>query len=315
VEADFSAKLNTLLGWADEVARLKVMANADTAQDASRALRYGAMGIGLCRTARMFNDVLRLPVVIEMIVAETQGQRQAALDKLLPMQRSDFKALFEVMSPQPVIIRLLDPPIHEFLPSERQLQEELESLRRLKGTVRGMEVPAGTLSLLHGPGQATEEEAASIRHLVEAYRVEEAENKFLPMYNEKGILQDNPFEVLDEEGVGQADGTGRAMGAQAARESHGRHLRRAWRAPRFNPLLSPGGSGLRVLLGTPGAGGPPGRGPRHAPGKPVVRGRYTACPTPHGWGSQFTREPQTDIAVAEVRPVPGAFRRAQLMGL
>jgi pyruvate,orthophosphate dikinase len=199
VEAEFSAELNTLLGWADEVARLKVMANADSAQDASRALKYGAMGIGLCRTERMFNDVQRLPVVIEMIVAETQGQRQAALDKLLPMQRSDFKALFEVMSPQPVIIRLLDPPIHEFLPSERQLREELESLRRLKGTVRGLEVLAGTLSLLHEPEQATQE-AASIRQLVEAYRVEEAITKKEAMLRKvRTLYETNP--MLGHRGV------------------------------------------------------------------------------------------------------------------
>ncbi|MEJ2425241.1 MAG: pyruvate, phosphate dikinase, partial [Candidatus Thiodiazotropha sp.] len=114
VEPDFTEELNRLLRWADETAYLKVMANADTATDASRALKYGAMGIGLCRTERMFNAVDRLPVVIEMIVAETPAQRQAALDKLLPMQRSDFKAILEVMAPRPVTIRLLDPPIHEF---------------------------------------------------------------------------------------------------------------------------------------------------------------------------------------------------------
>ena len=117
VEADFSAELNILLDWADEVARLTVMANADTGPDAHRALKYGARGIGLCRTERMFNAVDRLPVVIDMIMAETEAQRREVLNKLLPMQRSDFQELFEVMSPHPVTIRLLDPPIHEFLPS------------------------------------------------------------------------------------------------------------------------------------------------------------------------------------------------------
>ncbi|MFK5984257.1 MAG: pyruvate, phosphate dikinase [Pseudomonadota bacterium] len=147
IEADFSAELNTLLGWADEVAKLDVMANADTAADASRALKYGAMGIGLCRTERMFNDVERLPMVIEMIVAETREQRQIALDKLLPIQRADFKALFEVMSPLPVTIRLLDPPIHEFLPNEKQLEKELAELEQLRATVTGLTVLQNSMNL------------------------------------------------------------------------------------------------------------------------------------------------------------------------
>jgi len=199
VEAEFSPELNTLLSWADEQARLEVMANADTAEDASRALKYGARGIGLCRTERMFNDVDRLPVVIDMIVAENKEQRQAALDKLLPMQRADFKALFEVMAPHPVVIRLLDPPIHEFLPNERQLQEELDYLYRLKGTVRGMEVLAGTLSLLHDPSQARAE-AETIRHLVEAHLVEEAIVKKEAMLKKvRALHETNP--MLGHRGV------------------------------------------------------------------------------------------------------------------
>ncbi|MGB5278962.1 MAG: PEP/pyruvate-binding domain-containing protein, partial [Gammaproteobacteria bacterium] len=105
IESEFSSELVTLLGWADEAARLKVMANADTPSDAEQALKYGAMGIGLCRTERMFNGVERLPVVIEMIVAENTADRQAALDKLLPMQREDFKGIFKAMAPRPVTIR------------------------------------------------------------------------------------------------------------------------------------------------------------------------------------------------------------------
>lgn len=148
VEADFSSELDTLLGWADQAARLRVMANADSAEDAERALRYGAMGIGLCRTERMFNASDRLPIVLEMIVAETEQQRRWALDQLLPIQRADFKALFQAMSPRPVTIRLLDPPIHEFLPTEQQLLDELEDLRHLHHTVRGNEVLADTARLL-----------------------------------------------------------------------------------------------------------------------------------------------------------------------
>ena len=140
IEADFSAELATLLGWADEVAQLKVMANADTPQDAERALKYGAMGIGLCRTERMFNAVERLPIVVEMIVAETAADRQAALNKLLPIQREDFVGIFKAMAPRPVTIRLLDPPIHEFLPTADQLVKDLTELRHLRDTIRGMQV-------------------------------------------------------------------------------------------------------------------------------------------------------------------------------
>ncbi|MCP5190904.1 MAG: pyruvate, phosphate dikinase [Pseudomonadales bacterium] len=140
IEADFSAELATLLGWADEVSKLKVMANADTPPDAERALKFGAMGIGLCRTERMFNAVERLPIVVEMIVAETPADRQVALNKLLPIQREDFAGIFKAMAPRPVTIRLLDPPIHEFLPTADQLVEDLTELRHLRDTIRGMQV-------------------------------------------------------------------------------------------------------------------------------------------------------------------------------
>jgi pyruvate,orthophosphate dikinase len=149
IEADFSSELETLLHWADETARLTVLANADTPRDAERALKYGAMGIGLCRTERMFNSKDRLPVVIEMIVAEKTDDRQAALDKLLPIQREDFKGIFKVMAPRPVTIRLLDPPIHEFLPSEQQLVAELEQLSHLKETVLGMNVLSEAVSVMY----------------------------------------------------------------------------------------------------------------------------------------------------------------------
>ncbi|UCH52211.1 MAG: pyruvate, phosphate dikinase, partial [Pseudomonadota bacterium] len=140
IEGEFSPELQTLLHWADETARLRVMANADTPDDAKRALRYGAMGIGLCRTERMFNAVDRLPLVIDMIVAESADERQRALDRLLPIQRADFQSLFETMAPRPVTIRLLDPPIHEFLPNENQLLEQLDVLRQLRASARGMEI-------------------------------------------------------------------------------------------------------------------------------------------------------------------------------
>jgi pyruvate,orthophosphate dikinase len=338
VEADFSAALVKLLGWADQHARLLVRANADTPQDAARALRYGAKGIGLCRTERMFNAADRLPIVVDMIVAETPEDRRAALDRLLPIQRADFVGIFRGMAPHPVTIRLLDPPIHEFLPTERQLEDDIARLHELRGAARGMEVlteaarfvadtqiPAtlrdfGETRLIDSiiarkeavlrkaralrevnpmlghrgvrlgitypeiytmqiravleaaadcvrsgvevqpeimvPQVCTAQELNLVRDymsavqkqveltygvqvpcrfgtMVEVVRAcmraenlaevaeffsfgtndltqatfsfsrEDAENKFLPMYNERGILQDNPFEVLDVKGVGR----------------------------------------------------------------------------------------------------------------
>ncbi|MET0071558.1 MAG: pyruvate, phosphate dikinase [Candidatus Thiodiazotropha sp.] len=199
VEPDFTEELNRLLRWADEAAYLRVMANADTATDASRALKYGAMGIGLCRTERMFNAVDRLPVVIEMIVAETPEQRQAALDKLLPMQRSDFKEILEVMAPKPVTIRLLDPPIHEFLPSEQQLLSDLDELHHLRNSVRGMNVLAGSMMLLQDPEHARQE-ADSLRHMVDESLVEQAiEKKETMLRKVRALTETNP--MLGHRGV------------------------------------------------------------------------------------------------------------------
>jgi pyruvate,orthophosphate dikinase len=150
VPPEFSHELKTLLQWADEFARLKVMTNVDTPEAAARAVDYGAMGIGLCRTERMFNAQDRLPIVVDMILASTPEERQKVLDRLLPIQRTDFKALFQVMAPRPVTIRLLDPPIHEFLPSERQLETGLERLKQLRNTVEGVGDLMGALQLLPG---------------------------------------------------------------------------------------------------------------------------------------------------------------------
>jgi pyruvate,orthophosphate dikinase len=148
VEPTFSKELETLLHWADEVARLQVMANADTPDAARKAVEYGAMGIGLCRTERMFNASERLPVVIDMILANNTEDRKKALERLLPIQREDFKQIFKVMSPRPVTIRLLDPPIHEFLPSEEELRDELEHLTQLRTTVLGINNLFSSLRLL-----------------------------------------------------------------------------------------------------------------------------------------------------------------------
>jgi pyruvate, orthophosphate dikinase len=116
VEPELSGEFATLMGWADEVRKLGVRANADTPNDARVAVKFGAEGIGLCRTEHMFFDEDRIRAVREMILADEETQRRAALAKLLPMQRNDFAELFEIMGGLPVTIRLLDPPLHEFLP-------------------------------------------------------------------------------------------------------------------------------------------------------------------------------------------------------
>ncbi len=124
IEPALSGEFATLMGWADEVRKLGVRANADTPTDARVALKFGAEGIGLCRTEHMFFDEDRIRAVREMILADDEKSRRAALAKLLPMQRADFVELFEIMHGLPVTIRLLDPPLHEFLPhTEEEIAE------------------------------------------------------------------------------------------------------------------------------------------------------------------------------------------------
>ena len=123
--------LETILGWGDEHRRLDVRANADTPEDAAKAREFGAQGIGLCRTEHMFMAEERLPVVREMILASDEAGRRAALDRLLPMQQGDFEGIFEAMAGLPVTIRLLDPPLHEFLPPFEQAKDE-RMRRRIK---------------------------------------------------------------------------------------------------------------------------------------------------------------------------------------
>lgn len=148
IEPEFVDDLLVLLKWADDIAELGVMANADTPDAVSKARKYGAVGIGLCRTERMFNDPDRLPIVQEMILAADESARQEALDRLLPFQRADFKEIFKIMEGYPVTVRLLDPPIHEFLPSADELLHELEHLRKLRKTVEGMTDLPDTLKML-----------------------------------------------------------------------------------------------------------------------------------------------------------------------
>ncbi len=143
VDATVSGDFATVMAWADEIRALQIRTNADTPRDAKAALGFGAEGIGLTRTEHMFFDEDRIPAVREMIVSETTEQRKAALDKLLPMQRGDFEGIFKAMEGRPVTIRLLDPPLHEFLPTEDEDIAELAktmglTFEHLKATVRSL---------------------------------------------------------------------------------------------------------------------------------------------------------------------------------
>jgi pyruvate,orthophosphate dikinase len=284
VPPQINEDFETLLGWADKVRRLEVWANADTPEDAAKAREFGAQGIGLCRTEHMFFGEDRLPVVQEMILASDEAGRRAALDRLLPFQQSDFEAIFEAMAGLPVTIRLLDPPLHEFLPDLEDTTDE-RMRRRIKvlheanpmlGTrgcrlgiqwpeIYEMQVRAiarAARSVLERSGDAPHveimhplvgfrEELRRLRELTEQVMAEEApeleylcgtmielpraalradeiaevadffsfgtndltqttlgmsrddaEGKFLTFYLEDGVLQRNPFETLDQDGVG-----------------------------------------------------------------------------------------------------------------
>jgi pyruvate,orthophosphate dikinase len=284
VAPEVNDDLQTILEWGDEHRTLKVRANADTPEDAAKAREFGAEGIGLCRTEHMFMADGRLPVVRQMILAEGEEGRRQALDKLLPMQQGDFEAIFEAMAGLPVTIRLLDPPLHEFLPPPEQVTDE-RTRRRIKqlqesnpmlgtrGCRLGLQWPeiyemqvraiiraaravdertgeAPLVEIMH-PLVGFEEELRRLRELTvrvaeeEAPKVEylcgtmielpraciradqiaeqadffsfgtndltqtalgfsrdDAEGKFLTHYLEDGVLEQNPFETLDVDGVG-----------------------------------------------------------------------------------------------------------------
>lgn len=143
VEPAISGNFEIFMGWADAVRKLKVRTNADTPKDARQAVKFGAQGIGLCRTEHMFFAEDRIAAVREMIVANNEEQRRKALAKILPMQKEDFIGIYEAMETRPVTIRLLDPPLHEFLPHEDEDIKELAgtmglTFEELKATVEGL---------------------------------------------------------------------------------------------------------------------------------------------------------------------------------
>ncbi|MCE7792066.1 pyruvate, phosphate dikinase [Salipaludibacillus sp. CUR1] len=129
IPPELSPEFEMLLSWADEERSLGVRTNADTPEDAYKAREFGAEGIGLCRTEHMFMDAKRIPIVRDMILAGTVDERMAALEKLLPMQQGDFTHIFEAMNGHPVTVRLLDPPLHEFLPDKEELLVEVTKLQ------------------------------------------------------------------------------------------------------------------------------------------------------------------------------------------
>ncbi len=283
VPPQINEDFQTILQWADDLRRLRVHANADTPEDAAKARELGAEGIGLCRTEHMFMAESRLPVMREMIMAESEEGRRAALEKILPMQQSDFEGIFEAMAGLPVTIRLLDPPLHEFLPpleeaTDERMRERIRVLHEtnpmlgMRGCRLGLIFPeiyemqvraivraskavhertgeAPIVEIMHplvGFGEElrrlramtveTVEEEGEIEYLVGTmielpraciradeiaefadffsfgtndltqttlgYSRDDAENKFLARYLEDDVLERNPFEVLDEAGVG-----------------------------------------------------------------------------------------------------------------
>jgi len=285
VPPQINEDFETILGWADVVRRLGVRANGDTPDDARKAREFGAEGIGLVRTEHMFFGEERLPVVQEMILASDETGRRAALDRLLPFQQADFEGIFEVMAGLPVTIRLLDPPLHEFLPPLDQATDErmrqrikvlheanpmlgtrgcrlgiqwpeiyemqVRAIARAAKAVRERTGDAPLVEIMH-PLVVFKEELRRLRELTERVMEEEApeieylcgtmielpraalradeiaeeadffsfgtndltqttlgmsrddaEGKFLTFYLEDGVIERNPFETLDQGGVGE----------------------------------------------------------------------------------------------------------------
>jgi pyruvate,orthophosphate dikinase len=148
LDPELPKDLAILMEWADKLAKIEVWANADTPDMAAKARHHGAKGIGLVRTERMFNEAERLPLMRNMILADSPEDRKRWADKLMPMQRQDFVEIFRVMDGLPVTIRLLDPPLHEFLPSIEELLNEVNRLKEFNQILNALEQLPGTLTIL-----------------------------------------------------------------------------------------------------------------------------------------------------------------------
>jgi pyruvate,orthophosphate dikinase len=178
-EPELSGDFSTLMGWADAIRVLKVRANADIPRDAKAARRFGAEGIGLCRTEHMFFAEDRLPFMQAMILAPDEASRREALKKLLPMQKADFIGLFETMSPYSVTVRFLDPPLHEFLPSRELLMVEIAKMEASGKTSTSDTILKKSLELIKDAGT----DLAKAKTLL--HRVEEL-HEFNPMLGHRG---------------------------------------------------------------------------------------------------------------------------------
>jgi pyruvate,orthophosphate dikinase len=148
LDPEFGQDLPLLLKWADDIARLEVWANADTPEAAAMARHHGAKGIGLCRTERMFNAADRLPLVRNMILADSPEERKRWCDQLMPLQRQDFLEIFRAMTGLPVVVRLFDPPLHEFLPSSEELLNEINRLKEFNQVMYSLEQLPQTMTML-----------------------------------------------------------------------------------------------------------------------------------------------------------------------
>ena len=153
IAPDLSAEAERVLKWADEIRELGVWANASTPEAARAALKFGAEGLGLCRTERMFNAVDRLPIVVEMILADSEEERKKSLDRLMPFQRDDFVEIFRIMEPMPVVVRLLDIPLHEFLPSVEELNTDVQNLTRFVDWIKSMRTLSGAVNMVGLPDE------------------------------------------------------------------------------------------------------------------------------------------------------------------
>jgi pyruvate, orthophosphate dikinase len=199
--------LETILGWADDVRRLEVHANADTPADALKARELGAEGIGLCRTEHMFFGEERLPVVQEMILAEDETARREALDRLLPFQQKDFEAIFEAMAGLPVTIRLLDPPLHEFLPSledatELRVRQRIKALQEanpMLGT-RGCRLGLQWPEIYEMQVRAIVRAAAAVRRRTDSAPQVEIMHPLVAFAEELRRLRELTVRVAEEEG-------------------------------------------------------------------------------------------------------------------
>ncbi len=153
ISPDLSPEAQMILEWADEIRELGVWANASTPEEARVAKKFGAEGIGLCRTERMFNLPDRLPIVLDMILSDSEEERTKALQKLEPFQKADFLELFEIMDPLQVVVRLLDIPLHEFLPSIEELNRDIANLTQFVDWLGSMKILSGAVDMVGLPDE------------------------------------------------------------------------------------------------------------------------------------------------------------------